>query len=254
MNNLPSSEPTQGTKQEQAKSLWTSCALTGEALKEPIVTCELGKLYNRDSVIEFLMKDGVFVYSQEDLKKNGFGHIVSLKSVFEVKLTRNETANLKKPVNVDETTSYVPGLFVCPVTQLETNGIHPFCALRACGHVISEKALNLFAAMSACPVCSTPYTSDGIYPIYGNESAVADLEKRMQLKRKNGSSEKKRKEKKQKKEKKEKRRKVAKDKDNTENVPEYPTTTTTPTPSEDNSSPEKCSYTSDTASESRIPN
>jgi len=242
VNNLPSTEPSQGTKQEQSKSLWRTCALTGQPLKEPIVACELGKLYNRDSIIEFLMKEGIFVYSQESLKQNGFGHITSLKSVFEVHFVRNDASTHTKSIYTEETTSYTPGLFVCPITQLETNGLHQFCALRTCGHVISEKALNLFAALSACPTCSKPYIADDIITLNGNEKVVADLEKRMQArKEQSGGSEKKRKnsenhkkEKKEKKGKKHRSEKHSQNKDTagttTSTTTSYSTTTATSSP------------------------
>jgi len=51
VDNLPSGEPGQGTKQEQARLKWSICSLTGQPLRAPIVVCELGKLYNRTSVI-----------------------------------------------------------------------------------------------------------------------------------------------------------------------------------------------------------
>lgn len=51
VDNLPSGEPGQGTKQEQARLKWRICSLNGEPLRAPIVVCELGKLYNRTSVL-----------------------------------------------------------------------------------------------------------------------------------------------------------------------------------------------------------
>jgi hypothetical protein len=51
VDNLPSGEPGQGTKQEQGRLKWSVCSLTGEPLRAPIVMCELGKLYNRTSII-----------------------------------------------------------------------------------------------------------------------------------------------------------------------------------------------------------
>jgi len=229
VDNLPSTEPSQGTKQELKKSSWRTCALTGQQLKEPIVACELGKLYNRDAIIEFLMKEGQFVYSQEELKKNGFGHITSLKSVFEVRFTKNPESKGEKSITVEETTSYTPGLFVCPVTQLETNGLHPFVALRTCGHAVSEKAITLFAALSACPICNMTYTRDDSININGNEKAVAELEKRMKERKEKmassggGGGEKKRKDRKEKK----KGKKSKKEKVDTSTAP----TTTTSTSS-----------------------
>ncbi|CAI5513608.1 unnamed protein product [Closterium sp. Naga37s-1] len=40
---------------EQRDAAWSACALTGEALREPIVVCQLGRLYNRESVLQLLL-------------------------------------------------------------------------------------------------------------------------------------------------------------------------------------------------------
>ena len=146
MDNLPSGEPGQGTKQEQGRLKWSVCSLTGEPLRAPIVACELGKLYNRTSVIgmhhspqqqriyhtplpsppplppsllslssshtiiEFLLGEGVFVYTRDELKKNGFGHITSIKNVIELKLTANPTYDPNKSTSNVTTTAKAPGI------------------------------------------------------------------------------------------------------------------------------------------------
>jgi len=211
VDNLPSGEPGQGTKQEQARQKWNMCALSGEALRPPIVICELGKLYNRSAIVEFLLGEGMFVNNKEELKKNGFGHITSIKNMTEVHLTKNEAVESKKATTNLDTTVHEPGRFICPVTQLETNGMHQFCALKTCGHVFSEKALNLFQELTACWTCNFPYTKEDVVPIYGNEKQVAELEEKLKqrLEREKGKKkekeDKKRKRREEKEEKKEKK-------------------------------------------------
>jgi len=187
VDNLPSAEPGQGTKQEQGRLKWSVCSLTGEPLRAPIVVCELGKLYNRTSVIEFLLGEGAFVYTRDELKKNGFGHITSIKKVIELKLIDNPTYDGNKSTSNTETTSKAPGRFICPVTQLETNGMHQFCVLKTCGHVFSEKALNLFQELVACWTCNVPYTKNDIIPINGSEKVVEELEKKNKRKARTGT-------------------------------------------------------------------
>lgn len=34
---------------------WTTCALSGQPLQPPVVACFLGNLYNKASVLEFLL-------------------------------------------------------------------------------------------------------------------------------------------------------------------------------------------------------
>ena len=46
----------------KAQARWSTCALTGEALRAPVVAYDLGLLYNKESVLEHLLgSKGVFV-------------------------------------------------------------------------------------------------------------------------------------------------------------------------------------------------
>jgi len=46
----------------KAQARWSTCALTGEALRAPVVACDLGLLYNKESVLEHMLGGtGVFV-------------------------------------------------------------------------------------------------------------------------------------------------------------------------------------------------
>lgn len=38
-------------KQEVSRLRWRLCAISGDLLREPIVACEMGRIYNRESVI-----------------------------------------------------------------------------------------------------------------------------------------------------------------------------------------------------------
>jgi len=212
IDNVSNGEPGQATKQEQGRIKWSVCALSGEPLSNEIVACELGRLYNRLSVVEFLLGEGVFAQKKEDLKQNGFGHIKSLKSVFPVHLQQNPEMNKQKaPLRSDETTSVAVGLFICPITQIDANGHHPFSALRTCGHVFSEKALNQMEGdVKTCWLCNAPFEKSHVLPLNSTDPAViASLEKRLEEKDKSDHKERKEKKEKgkEKKEKKEKKRK-----------------------------------------------
>jgi hypothetical protein len=71
----------------QLQAQWTTCALSKQPLEAPIVGCLMGKLYNKSSILEFL------------LDKKAFGdadvlipHITSLKVNFmidNVRMLRN---------------------------------------------------------------------------------------------------------------------------------------------------------------------
>jgi len=194
IDNVSNGEPGQATKQEQGRIKWSVCALSGEQLSNETVACELGRLYNRLSVVEFLLGEGVFAQKKEDLKKNGFAHIKNLKSVFELHLQKNPEVNKHKaPLRSDETTSVAVGLFICPITQIEANGHHPFSALRTCGHVFSEKALNQMEGdVKTCWLCNVPFEKNDVISLNSTHpDVVSNLEKRMEEKEKQGQKEKK---------------------------------------------------------------
>jgi hypothetical protein len=113
-----------------------TCAISSEELIEPIVTCQLGYLYNKEHVITALL--------DKTLHEN-FSHIKGLKCVKEVKLTGNTDSNRG---GGDDSGSGgkedcdVACPYMCPVTQLPFNGVYGFVAIWTTGYVLSEKALR----------------------------------------------------------------------------------------------------------------
>jgi hypothetical protein len=119
--------------------LATTCALGHVALAKPIVVCDLGVLYNRDSVATFLLD-----------KKNvafEFSHIRSMKDVY--------PAN---PHFLDESKSSDESVrtpIICPVTQHIFDRHRPFVLLRGCKCIVAENALKKMGA-GKCPACESP--------------------------------------------------------------------------------------------------
>ncbi|RLV97397.1 hypothetical protein DV515_00011790, partial [Chloebia gouldiae] len=99
---------------------WFYCALSQEKLRRPIVACELGRLYNKDAIIEYLLDK-----SPDKNPMESASHIKSIKSIKGDKYDDLQAAH-----------------FICPVVGLEMNGRHRFCFLRNCGCVFSERALK----------------------------------------------------------------------------------------------------------------
>ncbi|KAI9453658.1 Rtf2 RING-finger-domain-containing protein [Lactarius psammicola] len=119
VRNKPKAE--QADKANQTRARWFFCALSKRPLQEPVVSCELGKLYNKDAVIEFLLDRSAFG-DGEDI----CGHIRSLK-VCNTSLSDS---------GVDR------GLFVCPLNLKEMTGVVPFVYLSTCGCVFSQAGLK----------------------------------------------------------------------------------------------------------------
>ncbi|KAJ6500340.1 DUF602-domain-containing protein [Mycena sanguinolenta] len=144
-------------KANQTRARWNFCALSKRRLQEPIVSCALGKLYNKDAVIEFLLDRDAYGDGE-----NICGHIRSLKDVKTLTLTANPA-----PAVPGTEPSERPQ-FVCPLTLKEMNGTMPFVYLRPCGCVFSAAGLNALrssppdsaqeAEKDTCPQCAAKYS------------------------------------------------------------------------------------------------
>ncbi|EKX73753.1 conserved hypothetical protein [Theileria equi strain WA] len=114
---------------------WSICALSQEPLSIPIVACKLGLLYNKKSVIEYILSKK---------PKSSFEHIKGLKDVKDVKFI----------ISKDN------GRFICPILRSEFSGSNRGVFIRKCGCCISEKAFKQFLKDSnteenGCPNCGS---------------------------------------------------------------------------------------------------
>jgi hypothetical protein len=196
---------------------WSCCALTGEELQIPIVACELGALYNRESVLRFLLGKLSFPFNNQEAVQQAFGHIKSLRCVFDVQLTPDPSlaarGGLAAPVTASamageatsQTASSSPraARFICPIVHCVADGRVPFAAIRPCGCVLSKRALaNLSIGRTdagGCPVCGHAYRAT--LPVNGSSEEVAKLRQALH----ETAASKKRKKEKKEKEKKEKK-------------------------------------------------
>lgn len=121
---------------ERLKTQWTCCFISKKPLERPIVVCKLGRLYNKESVVMYLLNKDEY----DSTLRNELSHLKSLKnSVI--------TCNLKD--SSSESSNY----FVCPLTGREMNGKSKFYATKTCGCVISEQAINQFPDTKTCLIC-----------------------------------------------------------------------------------------------------
>lgn len=132
---------------------WVCCSFSKLPLSEPIVSCGLGRLYNKDILLEYLLsfkekesckrsrqEKGLSVESQSI--EYGISHITTLKDVKELKLKPNPAykANSTSNKKVFHGESQV-GRWVCSVTNREINGHAKFVYLVRCGHVFNDQVL-----------------------------------------------------------------------------------------------------------------
>ncbi|KAJ1310774.1 hypothetical protein OPQ81_009295 [Rhizoctonia solani] len=122
----------QADKNNLILAAWFFCALSKRPLQEPIVSCVLGKLYNKDAMIEFLLDRSAYGDGEEIC-----GHVKSLKDVKQLKLTPN-------PATSQQSDKPKPA-FICPLTLKEMTGSLPFVYLAPCGCVFSQAGLKAVA-------------------------------------------------------------------------------------------------------------
>jgi hypothetical protein len=120
---------------------WFICALSREPLRQPIVSCPKGRLYNKEAILMYLIQKK---QSPEETinsyRVNVAGHVNSLKDLTTLRLVSN-------PTNSNS--------FICPVTRREMNGQYRFAYLKPCGCVLSSQALP--SATNVCLICETPF-------------------------------------------------------------------------------------------------
>ncbi|KAF5772804.1 putative Ubiquitin-like domain, replication termination factor 2, Ubiquitin-like domain superfamily [Helianthus annuus] len=161
LNMYADKKPDKVDPNEQRLSKWLNCALSNEPLKRPIVVDYLGNVFNKQALVEALLKKNV---------PKAFGYIKGLKDMISVELesipgTEGADSDVK---------------FQCPVTGLEFNGKYKFYALKSCGHVLSAKALKEIKS-SSCHVCRKEFAEADKIVINGNEEEVIALREKMEI-------------------------------------------------------------------------
>ena len=124
---------------EVLKSLWTCCFLSKKPLERPVVACKLGRLYNKDSIVMYLLNARQDQELNDPVLQAEMNHIKSLKDVTTCKLINSKHPNSP--------------YFACPISDREMNGKSKFYFTKICGCVLSEQALRQFPATKHCLVC-----------------------------------------------------------------------------------------------------
>lgn len=139
-------------KDADRSAKWQFCALSGLRLKRPIVACLLGRLYNKDAIIEYLLDQKS---SADATTSNSVvSHIKSLRNVRELTLKDRTGSSNEATTSSDD---HLRAQFVCPTTGLEMNGRYKFYLIFTCGCVISERAFKQIPNDNKCIYCSKPY-------------------------------------------------------------------------------------------------
>ncbi|KAJ3602856.1 hypothetical protein NHX12_030601 [Muraenolepis orangiensis] len=157
---------------------WKYCALSQEKLRRPIVTCELGRLFNKDAVIEYLLDK-----TAERPNLEVVTHIRGMKDIKELNLTDNPAWEGEgRTIQGDRYEELHCAMFICPVVGLEMNGKHRFSYLQTCGCVFSDRALKEVKT-EICHKCGEQFRSEDIVVLNGPKEEMMKLRERMEEKR-----------------------------------------------------------------------
>lgn len=165
-------------KNAELAAKWKYCALSQEKLRRPIVSCELGRLYNKDAIIEYLLDK-----TAERPNSEAVTHIRGIKDIKELNLTDNpEWRGERSETKGDRYEDMHCGMFICPVVGLEMNGKHRFCYLQTCGCVFSDRALKEVKT-EICHKCGDPFSQDNLIVLNGTKEEVEKLRVKMEERR-----------------------------------------------------------------------
>eukprot|EP01083_Nonionella_stella_P306626 1074602_1 len=139
-------DPKNASFGESIVSNWTTCAVSQEPLEAPVVCDELGYLMNKRALIEIMLSKTL---------STQFSHIRSLKDVYACNIRYLDDSKSSKKDAVDE---YAPNFFGCPITMLPANGKSRFVTIRACGCVLSERAIKEVPS-DTCLLCNKAFDS-----------------------------------------------------------------------------------------------
>ncbi|KAI9292917.1 DUF602-domain-containing protein [Neoconidiobolus thromboides FSU 785] len=156
---------------EKLISKWHFCALSKAILSMPVVVCALGKLYNKEAILEHLINGSASKYGDSD---KICPHVTSMSHIKELNLTENPTFDKTK-------SSSSP--FICPLNQKVMNGNLPFVYISKCGCVFSKAGIkDLRGTEMKCPLCSKAYEEADITDINPPEETQTELFKRKTIK------------------------------------------------------------------------
>ncbi|CAE7216826.1 hypothetical protein HRS9139_07877 [Pyrenophora teres f. teres] len=148
---------------EQQEYTWSTDPLTRKPLARPIVSDAAGFLYNKDSIIEFLLKEDGDAEKAEMKKVGGvkdselgtFGdRVKGLKDVVEVKFEIEEKEG--GAVGAEK--------WKCPITGAALGPGSKGVYIVPCGHAFSGSTIKEIAG-NTCLTCNEPFAENDVIPI-----------------------------------------------------------------------------------------
>lgn len=168
-------KPEQRDKDGHRLYKWQHCAITQEPLRKPVVACELGRLYNKESVIELLLN------KDRSNAPSNTQHLEKLKDVVELQLTANPAFDAhKKSVGDGMYNDALISPWICPVTGLEMNGTFKFVFAFSNGKVVAERAVKV---LLKDPTEAQFYKEDDLVTVNAEEEELDLMNAQMNARR-----------------------------------------------------------------------
>lgn len=146
----PTTAELKESRQEQQEYHWTTDPISQKPLAQPVVSDSNGKLYNKETILEYLIEGAC----KEDADASTGGAITGLKDIVEVKFELDSNATAKNGRDI----------WKCPVTDERLGPGSKAVYLVPCGHAFSGTAIKEVSG-EKCVTCDTEYASNDIIPI-----------------------------------------------------------------------------------------
>lgn len=174
----PTTSEVKASQHEQQEYYWTTDPISREPLAQPVVSDPNGKLYNKSTILEYLVEGA----RKEDADVITQGAVKSLKDVVEVKFEVDAEASEK----ANGTAKHE--LWKCPVTGDKLGPGSKAAYVVPCGHAFSGSAIKEVSG-EKCLTCDTGYASNDIIPILPtSEIDIARLSLRVKTLQEKGLS------------------------------------------------------------------
>lgn len=133
----PSSTQVKEALREQLEHHWTECPLSHKPLLRPVVSDSVGNLYNKDSILKYLIgAEDDDISSKADCDEILQGRVKGLKDVVELKFEIDPESESKKE------TESTGERWICPVTTKQLGPNVKSVYIVPCGHVFAEEAIR----------------------------------------------------------------------------------------------------------------
>ena len=157
----PSAAQVKESQHEQQEYQWTTDPISRQPLEPPVVSDSSGKLYNKATILEYLVEGT----RSEEAQRETRGAVKSLKDVVEVKFELDsDDVSADSQDNKDTIKKSKKSLWKCPVTGDRLGPGSKAVYIVPCGHAFSGAAIKEVSG-EKCLTCDAEYASNDVIPI-----------------------------------------------------------------------------------------